>query len=632
MSNWKKVKLSTLCTRIGDGLHGTPTYIDHGEIFFINGNNLRKGKIIIDLETKKVSENEYKKNFTPLNINSLLIGINGTIGNMAFFNNEKLMLGKSSAYLNFKTEINRFYYYYFQLPAVQKYFYDVATGSTIKNLSLKALQDFEVPLPEKEEYEKIIAVLSALDEKIEVNNEINKELEQLAKTLYDYWFVQFDFPNAEGKPYKSCGGEMEYNPILKKEIPKNWKVKSLYEIANFINGLACQKYRPENEEDESLPVIKIREMNDGISINTEKVSINIPEKNIINDGDVLFSWSATLDVKIWTEGKAGLNQHIFKVTSDVYPRSFYYFEVLNYLHHFKMMAELRKTTMGHITIDHLKSSFISIPPSDLINKLDNKLNPILEKFICNSKQNQELSKLRNWLLTMLMNGQVKIADLKEVNEQQNVVIASSTLEQFKLNDKDKKVRRKMLATYIINQSLKDTSFGKTKFEKLLHLIECHIVRGDYNQKYSVQAAGPYDGGFTKIFWDEVTKAKWFKIEELGKLRRIMPAENHAKSLVDYGYLSNDLKLMINDFIEKFKNSNYERPEIVSTLYAVWNNRIIRKEMITDELLKKDFLEWDAQKSKYKDRLENALEWMRENGIIPDGWGSEIRRAENRNIH
>ena len=201
---------------------------------------------------------------------------------------------------------------------------------------------------------------------------------------------------------------MVYNETLKREIPEGWEVKSLYKIADFINGLACQKFRPENENDDYLPVIKIREMNEGKSNNTERVRVNIPEKNIINDGDVLFAWSASLDVKIWTEGKGALNQHIFKVVSKDFPRSFYYFELLNYLKHFKMMAELRKTTMGHITIDHLKTSYISIPPKNLIEKLDKKLNILIEKIIINQKQNQELSALRDWLLPMLMNGQVKV--------------------------------------------------------------------------------------------------------------------------------------------------------------------------------------------------------------------------------
>lgn len=286
------------------------------------------------------------------------------------------------------------------------------SGTGVPSMTFGAYYDIKIKLPDLPTQQKIASVLSALDDKIELNNRINAELEAMAKTLYDYWFVQFDFPivtsSGVEKPYKTSGGKMVYNGTLKREIPEGWEVKSLYEIADYINGLACQKFRPENENDDYLPVIKIREMNEGKSNNTERARINIPEKNIINDGDVLFAWSASLDVKIWTEGKGALNQHIFKVVSRDYPRSFYYFELLNYLKHFKMMAELRKTTMGHITIDHLKTSYISMPPKNLIEKLDKKLNILIEKIIINQKQNQELSALRDWLLPMLMNGQVKV--------------------------------------------------------------------------------------------------------------------------------------------------------------------------------------------------------------------------------
>jgi type I restriction enzyme, S subunit len=147
MSNWKYKNLLSLCSRIGDGLHGTPEYTNDSDIFFINGNNLKSGKIEISENTKKVSLSDFDKNFIPLNTNSLLLSINGTLGSMAFYNGENVILGKSAAYLNFESGINKFYFYYFQLPHIQKYFYDVATGSTIKNLSLKSIQDFEVPVP-----------------------------------------------------------------------------------------------------------------------------------------------------------------------------------------------------------------------------------------------------------------------------------------------------------------------------------------------------------------------------------------------------------------------------------------------------------------------------------------------------
>jgi type I restriction enzyme S subunit len=233
----------------------------------------------------------------------------------------------------------------------------------------------------------------------------------MAKTLYDYWFVQFDFPDANGKPYKSSGGKMVYNAELKREIPEGWEVKTLLDIATYTNGLACQKFRPTNED--FLPVIKIREMRDGINENTEKVRADIPEKLKVFNGDVLFSWSASLEVIIWTGGKGGLNQHIFKVTSKKYPRSFYYFQLIWYLQHFKMIAELRKTTMGHITQDHLKQSRIVVPPIDIVKNLDKQLKPVQEKQILINRQNQHLTALRDWLLPMLMNGQVTVKEAEE---------------------------------------------------------------------------------------------------------------------------------------------------------------------------------------------------------------------------
>lgn len=228
----------------------------------------------------------------------------------------------------------------------------------------------------------------------------------MAKTIYDYWFVQFDFPDKNGKPYKSSGGKMVYDKGMKREIPEDWEVKTLLDIAQFTNGIACQKYRPTSSE--FLPVIKIKEMRDGFTDKTEKVKLGIPDKVKVYDGDILFSWSASLEVIQWSGGKGALNQHIFRVTSNNYPKSYYYFELVNYLKHFKMIAELRKTTMGHITRNHLEQSKIAVPPINLANSLDITLSNLLNKIVVNEKENQQLTKLRDWLLPMLMNGQVTV--------------------------------------------------------------------------------------------------------------------------------------------------------------------------------------------------------------------------------
>ena len=302
-----------------------------------------------------------------------------------------------------------FTYYLFNTKNVRRQIQLSSTGTKVKHTSPNRIYDVEVFIPLDVIYQqKIGSALSIIDSKIKLNNKINAELEQMAKTIYDYWFVQFDFPDENWKPYRSSGWKMVWSKELKREIPKKWNTWSLLDIATFTNGLACQKFRPENNN-EYYRVIKIKEMWEGFTEKSEFVSKSIPEKVVIRNGDVLFSWSATLDVKIWAGWIWWLNQHIFKITSDKYPKSYYYFELLRYLEHFKMIAELRKTTMGHITQDHLKQSRIAIPDNDSINKLDGIINPIIEKIVKNKEENQQLIKLCDWLLPMLMNGQVKIS-------------------------------------------------------------------------------------------------------------------------------------------------------------------------------------------------------------------------------
>jgi type I restriction enzyme S subunit len=230
----------------------------------------------------------------------------------------------------------------------------------------------------------------------------------MAKQLYDYWFVQFDFPDENGKPYKSSGGNMVWNEKLKREIPESWCCGSLLDIAIYTNGIACQKFRPTNSN--MLPVIKIREMHDGINNDTEYVKSDIPESVRVYDGDVLFSWSASLEVMLWAYGNGGLNQHIFKVTSkNGYPRSFYYYQLIDYIDNFKRMADARKTTMGHITQDHLQQSTIALPQNlQIVNALEKKLKPIFEEIILNYQLINKLQKQRDELLPLLMNGQVTV--------------------------------------------------------------------------------------------------------------------------------------------------------------------------------------------------------------------------------
>ena len=297
----------------------------------------------------------------------------------------------------------------YNLDTLYDHLVGLSSGSARDNLSQACIKELKLIVPQtKREQECLVTILSLIDKKIELNRQINDNLEAMAKQLYDYWFVQFDFLNEEGKPYKSSGGVMVWNEKLKREIPKGWHCGTLLDIAEYTNGLACQKYRP--TDDNKLPVIKIKEMHDGLSVDTEWVKADIPDEVKVFDGDVLFSWSASLEVMLWAYGNGGLNQHIFKVTSkNGYPRSFYFYQLIHYIGVFKQMAEARKTTMGHITQDHLRQSSIVLPPDvDIANKLEEKLCPIFDAIVKNSQEIMTLTKQRDELLPLLMNGQASV--------------------------------------------------------------------------------------------------------------------------------------------------------------------------------------------------------------------------------
>ena len=301
-----------------------------------------------------------------------------------------------------------FAFYLISSACVKQQLSAAAQQTKIRHTSPDKIKECTVWIPSLDIQKRIGRILTDIDNKIAINRQINDNLEAMAKQLYDYWFVQFDFPNEDGKPYKSSGGAMVWNEKLKREIPKGWHCGTLLDIAEYTNGLACQKYRPGIEN--KLPVIKIKEMHDGLSVDTEWVKADIPDNVKVFDGDVLFSWSASLEVMLWAYGNGGLNQHIFKVTSkNGYPRSFYFYQLVHYIGVFKQMAEARKTTMGHITQDHLRQSTIVLPPDvDIANKLEEKLCPIFDAIVKNSQEIMTLTKQRDELLPLLMNGQATV--------------------------------------------------------------------------------------------------------------------------------------------------------------------------------------------------------------------------------
>jgi len=419
MSNWKYEKLSKLCSRIGDGLHGTPSYVEDSGIYFINGNNLKNGRIEMTNNTKCVSEEELKNNFIPLNENSLLLSINGTLGSMAFYRNEKVMLGKSSAYLNFKSPINKFYYYYFQLPFVQEYFFNVATGSTIKNLSLKSIQDFEVPVPEFNVWNSIASVLSALDSKIELNNKINSELEAMAKTLYDYWFVQFDFPvvtsSGVEKPYKTSGGKMIWNEELKREIPEGWDSGVLSDLGEIIGGSTPSRDVEENFDTNGTPWITPKDLSENTGnkfitkgeVSVSDLGLKSASLKILPKGSVLMSSRAPVGYMAIARESVTTNQGFksFVPKSD-YSTSFIFYTIKNAMP--EIINNASGSTFKEISGSTLKIIKVCLPKNNVIKEYTSKVEAIFDRQNNLEIENQKLTELRDWLLPMLMNGQVKV--------------------------------------------------------------------------------------------------------------------------------------------------------------------------------------------------------------------------------
>jgi type I restriction enzyme S subunit len=258
----------------------------------------------------------------------------------------------------------------------------------------------EVIVPQKEEEQRRIAsILSSLDRKIELNNKINADLEEMAQAIFKNWFVDFE-PFKDGKFVDSELGM----------IPEGWKVGRLTEIASYMNGLAMQKFPPENNED-SLPVLKIKELGQGFcGTDSDRCSCNIKDECKIHNGDVIFSWSGTLLVDVWCGGDCGLNQHLFKVTSKDYPKWFYYYWTKHHLQEFIHIAKDKAVTMGHIKRGHLEEAMVAIPDNDSMEKAHELFEPILSKMISLRLEFSRLSTLRDTLLPRLMSGELEVPE------------------------------------------------------------------------------------------------------------------------------------------------------------------------------------------------------------------------------
>lgn len=363
MSEWREVTLTEITSRIGDGLHGTPFYDDKGKYSFINGNNLSHGEIIIKADTKKVNEDEYLKYAKPLSNKTILLSINGTLGNLALYNNEKCILGKSACYININDENDRKFLYYVLLNKdFQTFIKETATGTTIPNVPLKGLREYTFNLPSLQEQKAIASVLSSLDDKIVLLHRQNKTLEAMAETLFRQWFVE--------------------------ETKEEWEEGVL---SDFLTVRYGKDHK--NLLDGVVPVIGsggVMRYADTFLCNKE--SVLIPRKGSLNNVMYLDEPFWTVDTMFFTEMK--------KENS----AKFIYF--------FIKEVDLASMNVGSavpsMTTDLLNNMPLTIPPDALLEQFEDLIQPLFLKIKANRIQIRVLSTIRDTMLPKLMNGEVRV--------------------------------------------------------------------------------------------------------------------------------------------------------------------------------------------------------------------------------
>lgn len=340
-----------------------------------------------------------------------------------------------------KNILNEYLYYFLSQQSIFKYVDSLSkrTGGQT-GVDLTSLNEYPIDLPSIHEQSQIAKVLSDLDTKIELNNKINRELEAMAKTLYDYWFVQFDFPNEEGKPYKSSGGKMEYNDELKREIPEEWDVKKLSSITSFLSRGISPSYLEEggicvlNQK-----CVRDQKINFEFSRRHNHIKRD-PGLKIIQNLDVLVNSTGvgTLGrvgiVKWLTEEIVTVDSHVTIVRSDPKKVNPYFsgFSIL------QKQSEIERFSIGstgqvELSKSQLQGIKLILPPRFIQDSFGSIYSSLLKKASITEKQNQHLTALRDWLLPMLMNGQVKVTDEAE-KEEGNINEASNYPSQLSLFD------------------------------------------------------------------------------------------------------------------------------------------------------------------------------------------------------
>lgn len=405
--------------KIYDGPHATPKKLEQGP-YFLSISSLDKGRL--DLKKSAfLSEEDFKKwtkRVTPKE-GDLLFSYETRLGEAALMPaGVRACLGRRMGLLRLNREkvTPEYALYAYLSPAFQQTIKaNTITGATVDRIALNELPDFPIRIPPLDEQKYVAKLLSNIDKKINLNSHISSELEAMAKTLYDYWFVQFDFPDANGKPYKISGGKMVYSPILKRDIPEGWEAGTLEDLGQIVGGSTPSTKSPENFATEGTPWITPNDLSNNqgnkfISRGRQDVSaegIKSASLKKYPAGTVLLSSRAPIGYMAISRNEVTTNQG-FKsfIPNKGYSSEFIYYTVNNSLKAITQYAS--GSTFKEISGGTLKTVKIVLPKMDVSEAFKNRIQPIFSKQDVIERENAQLAQLRDWLLPMLMNGQVTV--------------------------------------------------------------------------------------------------------------------------------------------------------------------------------------------------------------------------------
>lgn len=393
MEKWSKVKLGEIALITSSKRIFAREYQKEGIPFYRGKEIIEKhngNSVSTELYISKKRYDEIKSKYGVPVPGDILLSSVGTLGVPWLVDEEKFYFKDGNlTWLRCNEKcIPKFLYLWFNSAEAKNQIEVMCIGSTQKALTIDALNKFNVSLPPFEVQKKICNVIYSIMDKIRTNDEINRNLSEQAKALFEEELLKFD------------------------SVPDGWKEGSLIDIADYLNGLAMQKFRPSGDEN-GLPVLKIKELRQGYcDANSDLCSPNIKQEYIIHDGDVIFSWSGSLLVDFWCGGECGLNQHLFKVTSKKYDKWFYYAWTLYHLDRFIAVADDKATTMGHIKREELSKAEILIPDSDSYKRIGEVLGPLYDMIISKRVENRKLAALRDELLPKLMSGEIDVLEVE----------------------------------------------------------------------------------------------------------------------------------------------------------------------------------------------------------------------------